>query len=79
LAQGDHPAAELLAEHGARYGVDAATATLAWIMAHPARIIPIVGSQNPARIAASADAYKVEWTRAEWYGVLQAGMGENLP
>ena len=79
LAQGDHPAAKLLAEHGARYGVDAATATLAWIMAHPARIIPIVGSQTPARIAASADAYKVEWTRPEWYAVLQAGMGENLP
>ncbi len=79
LAQGDHPAARLLVEHGARYGVDAATATLAWIMAHPARIIPIVGSQTPARIAASAEAYKVEWTRSEWYAVLQAGMGENLP
>ncbi|USQ99207.1 aldo/keto reductase [Sphingomonas aerolata] len=79
LAQGDHPAATLLAEHGARYGVDAATATLAWIMAHPARIIPIVGSQTPARIAASADAYRVEWTRSEWYAVLQAGMGVSLP
>jgi len=79
LAQGDHPAAKLLAEQGARYGVDAATATLAWIMAHPARIIPIVGSQTPARIAASADAYKVAWTRSEWYAVLQAGMGVSLP
>lgn len=79
LAQGDHAAAALLSEHGARYGVDTATATLAWIMAHPARIIPIVGSQNTARIAASADACKVEWTRDEWYAVLQAGMGETLP
>lgn len=79
LAGGEHPAARLLAEHGARYGVDGSTAALAWAMAHPARIIPIVGSQTPARIAASAGAYKVEWTRAEWYAVLEAGMGEKLP
>ncbi|WP_230480916.1 aldo/keto reductase [Sphingomonas sp. Leaf21] len=79
LVAGDHPAAALLAEHGQRWGVDAATAALAWAMAHPARIIPIIGSQNPDRIRAAADVYRVEWTRAEWYAVLQAGMGERLP
>lgn len=79
LTGGDHPAALLLAEQGARYGVDVTAAAIAWIMTHPARIIPIIGSQNPARIAASADAYRVEWTRAEWYAVLQAGMGATLP
>ena len=79
LADGRHPAATLLAEHGAAYGVDGPTAALAWVMAHPARIIPIVGSQNPDRIAAAAGAYAVEWTRSQWYAVLEAGMGEKLP
>ncbi len=79
LAGGEHPAASLLAAHGARFGVDGSTAALAWIMAHPAGIIPIVGSQNADRIRASAAAYKVEWTRAEWYQLLEAGMGERLP
>lgn len=79
LAGGDHPAALVLARQGARHGVDGTAAALSWAMAHPAGIIPIVGSQNAARIAACADAYKVEWTRAEWYGVLQAGTGERLP
>jgi len=79
LVAGDHPAGALLAEHGERWGVDAATAALAWVMAHPARIIPIIGSQNPDRIRAAGDVYRVEWTRAEWYAVLQAGMGERLP
>jgi len=78
LAEG-HPAGLLLAEQGARYGVDAATAALAWVMAHPARIIPIVGSQTAARIRAAAGVYRVEWTRAEWYAVLQAGLGQRLP
>ncbi|MBW6526554.1 aldo/keto reductase [Sphingomonas sp. RHCKR7] len=76
---GDHPAATLLAEQGAAFGVDGPTAALAWAMAHPVGIIPIVGSQNAARVAAAADAVKVEWTRAQWYAVLEAGMGTKLP
>ena len=68
-----------LQAQGAKYGVGIAAAAYAWIMAHPAGIIPIVGTQNPDRIAQSADAYKVQWTRQEWYGVLVASLGENLP
>lgn len=79
LLDADHPAHALLAEQAAAYGVDVTAAALAWVMAHPARIIPIVGSQNPARIRASADAYKVEWTRDRWYAVMQAGTGARLP
>lgn len=79
LADPAHPAAALLRDHGARHGVDAATAALAWVMAHPARIVPIVGSQRPDRIRAAAAAFRVTWTRAEWYAVLQAGMGQPLP
>ncbi|MBO9527855.1 MAG: aldo/keto reductase, partial [Sphingobium yanoikuyae] len=54
-------------------------AALSWIMAHPVRPIPIVGSQSPDRIARSIDAFKVEWTRAQWYAVLEASLGERLP
>ena len=48
-------------------------------MAHPAKPIPIVGTQTPARIAEAADAFKVRFTRAEWYAILVASLGENLP
>lgn len=60
-------------------GVDRAAAAYSWIMAHPARPIPIVGTQNVSRIATIPDAYKPQWTREEWYAVLQASMGERLP
>ncbi|MCW1428633.1 aldo/keto reductase [Novosphingobium sp. JCM 18896] len=60
-------------------GVTPAAAAYAWVMAHPARPIPIVGSQQPARIKEAAAAFEVEWTRAEWYEVLQASTGERLP
>jgi predicted oxidoreductase len=62
-----------------RCGVSRAAATYAWIMAHPAGIVPIVGSQQVSRIRAAADAYKVIWTRADWYRVLVASRGVALP
>lgn len=71
--------AALLDAKAAETGVDRAAAAYSWIMAHPARPIPIVGTQNAARIATIPDAYKPQWTRAEWYAVLQASMGEKLP
>ncbi len=65
--------------HAAKYNVGRAAVAYAWIMAHPARPIPIVGSQNSARIAEAADAFKVRFERAEWYAILEASMGEKLP
>jgi predicted oxidoreductase len=50
-----------------------------WIMAHPARPIPIIGSQNEERIRDAANAYAVNWTRDSWYNVLVASRGEQLP
>lgn len=68
-----------LAAHGKAFGVGIAATAYAWVLAHPAGITPIVGSQNPARIAEAADAFKVTFTRAEWYAILTASLGENLP
>jgi predicted oxidoreductase len=71
--------AGLLDRKGEEFGVGRTAASLSWIMAHPARPIPIVGTQRPERIAEVPDARKPRWTRAEWYAVLQASMGERLP
>ena len=71
--------ATALASVAAAYGVSCTAAAYSWIMAHPAHPIPIVGSQNPARIAEAADAFKIHWTRADWYSVLVAARGVPLP
>lgn len=60
-------------------GVSRTVAAYSWLMAHPAGIVPIIGSQNPARIAEGAQALKVRWTRTEWYAVLVAARGVPLP
>jgi predicted oxidoreductase len=79
LASGDHPTALLLKEQGAHFGVDQSAAALSWIMVHPSRPIPIIGSQSPERIARSSDAFKIGWARSQWYAVLEASLGEKLP
>ena len=62
-----------------RFGVGRTAATYSWIMTHPARVIPIVGTQNAARIAELADAFRIRWSRQDWYDVLVAARGERLP
>lgn len=60
-------------------GVSRSIAALSWLMAHPAGIIPIVGSQKAARIAEAMQALSVVWTRQAWYAVLAAARGAPLP
>ncbi|WP_411287890.1 aldo/keto reductase family oxidoreductase [Phenylobacterium sp.] len=74
-----HAVAAALNVKARAYGVSRAAAAYSWIMAHPARPIPIVGTQTPARIAEIPDAFKPRWTRADWYQVLIASLGEPLP
>jgi predicted oxidoreductase len=58
-------------------GADAVA--LAFILRHPARIIPIIGTKNPARLANAIAASAIELTRAEWYRILEASLGRRMP
>ena len=62
-----------------RARVSRSAVAYAWIMAHPTRAIPLVGSQNPARIREAAGAYAVHLTRPEWYKILEAARGARMP
>ncbi|WP_114228043.1 MULTISPECIES: aldo/keto reductase [Sphingomonas] len=59
--------------------VSRTVAAYSWLMAHPAGIVPIVGSQRPERIREAAQATAVRWNREHWYAVLVAARGEKLP
>lgn len=63
----------------AAQGVSRSVAAYSWLMAHPAGIVPIIGSQQAARIAEGAEALNVRWNRQDWYAVLVAARGERLP
>jgi predicted oxidoreductase len=75
----DKAVAAALDAVAAAQGVSRTVAAYSWLMAHPAGIIPIIGSQNPARIAEGAEALTVRWNRTNWYAVLVAARGVPLP
>ena len=60
-------------------GVTRSVAALAWLMKHPAKIIPIVGSTHPDRIRDAINATEIELTREEWYRLMEAARGQRLP
>lgn len=82
LATGEGVRPELLAELDAiaeREGVDRSVVALAFVLAHPSAPVAIIGSQNPARIAASTRALTVTLDRADVYRIVQASEGVPLP
>lgn len=58
---------------------DRAAVALAFLIAHPANVVPIVGTQNLDRIRASAAALSVKMTRRDWYDILEASNGAPMP
>jgi predicted oxidoreductase len=52
---------------------------LAWVLAHPARIIPVIGTTNRRRLASSAAAAGLTLTREQWFVILEASAGHEVP
>jgi aryl-alcohol dehydrogenase-like predicted oxidoreductase len=69
----------LLDRLAAERGVPRSAVALAFLLAHPAGVVPIVGTQRPERIGESARALEVRLTRSEWYDVVEASTGARLP
>ncbi len=71
--------ASVLDAIAAAAGVGRAAVAYAWIMRHPARPIPLIGSQNPERIREAAAAYGLRLSREDWYRILAAARGAPMP
>ena len=59
--------------------VDMTAIAVAWLLAHPANIIPVLGTNNIARIASISDAMKVTLTREDWFALYEAANGHEVP
>lgn len=60
-------------------GVSRSVIAYAWLLKHPSRIVPIVGTTNPERIREAGRATEFAMTREEWYRLFVAAQGEPLP
>ncbi len=68
-----------LAEVGAEFGVDETAVAVAWLLRHPARIIPVLGTNNLDRIARIGDAAKVSMDRETWFALYTEALGNEVP
>jgi len=60
-------------------GVARELVALAWILKHPAKIVPIIGTTQPEQIKQLAAAADLELTREEWYHLVTAARGAEMP
>lgn len=74
-----HETRQLVSDLAQRHGVAGESIVLAWLMKHPARIQPVIGTSHPGRIQACAAALQIELSREEWYQLYVTARGIELP
>ncbi|ASN52755.1 aldo/keto reductase family oxidoreductase [Sinomonas sp. R1AF57] len=77
----DLATADLVRRMAEERGTTPEAVVLGWLMRHPARIAPVIGSATPERIRACAGAEDVaqSMSRPEWYALLAAARGRRVP
>ncbi|MEC1180151.1 aldo/keto reductase [Metasolibacillus meyeri] len=65
-------------EIAAKYNVSNTTIVVAWLLRHPAKMQPIIGTMNTDRLKDCVEASDIILTREEWYDIYRAA-GNILP
>jgi len=68
-----------LAQQAEKYNCLPWQLILAWLLKHPAKISPIIGSTTPERIIAAKQALTIKYSHADWYRLLEARNGFEQP
>ncbi|WP_395680288.1 aldo/keto reductase family oxidoreductase [Inquilinus sp.] len=59
-------------------GRDLSAVALAWLLRHPARLVPVLGSLKPERLAAMVGALDITLDRQQWFAILEASEGREV-
>ncbi|WP_420338101.1 aldo/keto reductase [Roseibium sp.] len=66
-------------EISSSFGVDRSAVAVAFLLAHPAQLMPVMGTNNLERIGKISDALKVKLDRETWYRLYEAALGNEVP
>lgn len=78
LMAGDSRIGKTIVQVAERDGTDASAVATAWLLAHPARILPVMGTNRIDRIRAISDAFKVDMDRQTWFELYTAALGREV-
>ncbi|MFY8009155.1 MAG: aldo/keto reductase, partial [Flavobacterium sp.] len=70
---------KLLAQLVEKYGLGSDTILLAWVLKHPAKVIPVAGTVNIARIQALMKAVELDLAQEDWFAIWTESMGNKVP
>jgi predicted oxidoreductase len=70
---------KLLASLVSKYHFGADTLLLVWILQHPAKIIPVAGTVNVARIQQLMKATELQLEKEDWFAIWTESMGNKVP
>lgn len=70
---------KLFAQLVTKYGVGSDTLLLAWVIRHPAKVLPVAGTVNIARIQQLMKAASLELTLEDWFAIWSESIGKNIP
>ncbi len=71
--------ADALDALGQPVGLGRDGAALAWVLAHPSGMVPVLGTTSPARVASARAALNATVGRRAWYDVFEAALGGPMP
>lgn len=69
---------KLLAQLVSKYEIGSDTLLLSWILKHPAKVIPIAGTVNVARIQALMKAIELPLEKEDWFAIWSESRGKNV-
>jgi predicted oxidoreductase len=78
LAESDILLRSRLAEIAAAHGTDWTAVAVAWLLRHPARILPVLGTNTLSRIAQISDALRIEMDRQTWFELYTLTLGHEV-
>ncbi|MEM9077713.1 MAG: aldo/keto reductase [Bacteroidota bacterium] len=70
---------ETLSQMAEKYNTEESQLLLAWMLKHPAKPSPVIGTTTKERITASAQAAKIEIELQDWFTLLAASQGHEVP
>lgn len=69
-----------LLEIGQRFNeTNVDTLAYAWLLSHPAKITPVIGSGELRRIKRAVDALSIHFNEQDWIEVYKAAQGHDIP
>ena len=79
LFSGDHPdVMSALSNVASQNNVDETAVAIAWLLAHPSRILPVLGTNSLERIKGMSAALDVKMDRQTWYEIYTAALGREV-